>query len=126
MARLYILLFVLTILGGIGYGAYYMYNDTMQRMATLRDNNAKLEVAVKAKDATIEALQNNMKKQMELTNDLNAKLSKAEQNNRKIADLLAKTDIVKNSLADPNAVEKKINEQVNTIFKSIDSVTNTK
>ena len=67
-----------------------------------------------------------MKKQMELTNDLNAKLSKAEQNNRKIADLLAKTDIVKNSLADPNAVEKKINEQVNTIFKSIDSVTNTK
>ena len=126
MARLYILLFVLTILGGIGYGAYYIYNDTMQRMATLRDNNAKLEVAVKAKDATIEALQNNMKKQMELTNDLNAKLSKAEQNNRKIADLLAKTDIVKNSLADPNAVEKKINEQVNTIFKSIDSVTNTK
>ena len=126
MARLYILLFVLTILGGIGYGAYYMYNDTMQRMATLRDNNAKLEVAVKAKDATIEALQNNMKKQMELTNDLNAKLSKAEQNNRKIADLLAKTDIVKNRLADPNAVEKKINEQVNTIFKSIDSVTNTK
>jgi len=126
MARLYILLFVLAILSGIGYGAYYVYNDTMQRMATLRDNNAKLEVAVKTKDATIEALQNNMKKQMELTNDLNAKLSKAEQNNRKIADLLAKTDIVKNSLADPNAVEKKINEQVNTIFKSIDSVTATK
>ena len=46
MARLYILLFVLVILGGIGYGAYFIYNDTMQRMATLRDNNAKLEVAV--------------------------------------------------------------------------------
>ena len=126
LARIYIMIFVLAILSGIGYGAYYIYNDTMTRMATLRDNNAKLEVAVKTKDATIEALQNNMKKQMELTNDLNAKLSQAEQNNRKIADLLAKTDIVKNSLADPNAVEKKINEQVNTIFKSIDSVTATK
>tara|TARA_B100001564_G_scaffold225017_1_gene189690 strand:- start:438 stop:830 length:393 start_codon:yes stop_codon:yes gene_type:complete len=126
LARIYIMIFVLAILSGIGYGAYYIYNDTMTRMATLRDNNAKLEVAVKTKDATIEALQNNMKKQMELTNDLNAKLSQAEQNNRKIADLLAKTDIVKNSLADPGAVEKKINEQVNTIFKSIDSVTATK
>ena len=56
MARIYIFLFVLVILGGIGYGAYFVYNDTMQRMAVLRDNNAKLEVAVKAKDSTIKAL----------------------------------------------------------------------
>ena len=32
MARVYILIFILFILGGIGYGAYYIYNDTMQRM----------------------------------------------------------------------------------------------
>jgi Tfp pilus assembly protein PilO len=126
LARIYIMFFVLAILSGIGYGAYYIYNDTMTRMVTLRDNNAKLEVALKQKDITIKALEDNMKKQLQLTNDLNSKLQKAEQNNRKIADLLAKTDIVKNSLADPEAVEKKINEQVNTIFKSIDSVTTTK
>ena len=123
MARLYILLFVLTILGGIGYGAYYVYNDTMQRMATLRDNNAKLESAVKQKDIAIKALEDNMKKQLELTNNLNSKLQEAEDNNKKIAKLLAKTDIVKNSLADPDAVEKKINEEVELLFKSIDSVT---
>ena len=46
MARVYILIFILLILGGIGYGAYYIYNDTMQRMAVLRENNAKLEVAL--------------------------------------------------------------------------------
>ena len=56
MARFYILIFILAILGGIGYGAYYIYNDTMQRMSVLRDNNAKLEVAVKAKDSTIKAV----------------------------------------------------------------------
>ena len=55
MARLYIFIFVLAILAGVGYGAYFIYNDTMQRMAILRDNNAKLEVAVKAKDSTIKA-----------------------------------------------------------------------
>ena len=98
MARIYILIFVLAILGGIGYGAYYVYNDTMQRMAVLRDNNAKLEVAVKAKDSTIKSLQENMQKQIELTRNLNTKLAAAEENNKKIAELLAKTDIVKKIL----------------------------
>ena len=123
MARLYIFLFVLAILGGIGYGAYFIYNDTMQRMATLRDNNAKLEVAVKAKDVTIKALKENMEKQIKLTKDLNNKLTIAEENNKKISNLLAKTDIIKNSLADPAGQEKRINEQVNKMFSGINTAT---
>ena len=123
MARLYIFLFVLAILAGIGYGAYFIYNDTMQRMATLRDNNAKLEVAVKAKDSTIKALQENMQKQIKLTKDLNNKLTIAEENNKKISNLLAKTDIIKNSLADPAGQEKRINEQVNKMFGGINAAT---
>ena len=123
MARFYILLFVLVILGGIGYGAYFIYNDTMQRMATLRDNNAKLEVAVKAKDSTIKSLKENMEKQIKLTKDLNNKLTIAEENNKKISNLLAKTDIIKNSLADPIGQEKRINEQVNKMFSGINSAT---
>ena len=123
MARLYILLFVLVILGGIGYGAYFIYNDIMQRMATLRDNNAKLEVAVKAKDSTIKSLKENMEKQIKLTKDLNDKLSIAEENNKKISKILAETDIVKNSIADPAASEKKINEEVVNMFNGINAAT---
>ena len=123
MARLYIFLFVLAILAGIGYGAYFIYNDTMQRMATLRDNNAKLEVAVKAKDSTITSLKENMEKQIKLTQDLNNKLSVAEENNKKISKILAETDIVKNSIADPIASEKKINEEVINMFNGINTAT---
>ena len=123
MARFYILIFILAILGGIGYGAYYIYNDTMQRMATLRDNNAKLEVAVKAKDSTIKSLKENMEKQIKLTQDLNNKLSVAEENNKKISKILAETDIVKNSIADPIASEKKINEEVVNMFNGINAAT---
>ena len=123
MARLYIFIFVLAILAGIGYGAYFIYNDTMQRMATLRDNNAKLEVAVKAKDSTIKSLKENMEKQIKLTQDLNNKLSIAEENNKKISNLLAETDIVKNSIADPIASEKKINEEVVNMFNGINTAT---
>ena len=123
MARLYIFIFILAILGGIGYGAYFIYNDTMQRMAVLRDNNAKLEVAIKSKDSTIKALKENMEKQIKLTKDLNNKLTIAEENNKKISKLLAKTDIIKNSLADPAGQEKRINEQVNKMFSGINSAT---
>ena len=123
MARLYIFLFVLAILAGIGYGAYFIYNDTMQRMATLRDNNAKLEVAVKAKDSTIKSLKENMEKQIKLTQDLNNKLSVAEENNKKISKILAETDIVKNRIADPIASEKKINEEVVNMFNGINAAT---
>ena len=123
MARFYILLFVLVILAGIGYGAYFIYNDTMQRMATLRDNNAKLEVAVKAKDSTIKSLKENMEKQIKLTKDLNNKLLIAEENNKKISKILAETDIVKNSIADPVATEKRINEEVINMFNGINTAT---
>jgi len=123
MARFYILLFVLVILGGIGYGAYFIYNDTMKRMATLRDNNAKLEVAVKAKDVTIKSLKENMEKQIKLTKDLNNKLSIAEENNKKISQILAKTDIVKNTINDPVKTEKRINEEVVNIFNGINTAT---
>ena len=123
MARLYILIFVFAILAGIGYGAYFVYNDTMQRMAVLRDNNAKLTVAVKSKDSTIKSLQENMQKQIKLSKDLNVKLRQAEENNKEIANLLAKTDIIKNSLIDPIGQEKRINEQINKLFGSINSAT---
>tara|TARA_Y100001978_G_scaffold192646_1_gene197937 strand:+ start:775 stop:1149 length:375 start_codon:yes stop_codon:yes gene_type:complete len=123
MARLYIFIFIIAILGGIGYGAYFIYNDTMKRMAVLRDNNAKLEVAVKSKDSTIKSLKENMEKQIKLTKDLNNKLTIAEENNKKISKLLAETDIVKNSIADPIATEKRINEEVIKMFDGINTAT---
>ena len=123
MARLYIFIFIIAILGGIGYGAYFIYNDTMKRMSILRDNNAKLEVAVNAKDSTIKALKENMEKQIKLTKDLNNKLTIAEENNKKIAKILAETDIVKNSIADPATTEKRINEEVIKMFDGINTAT---
>ena len=123
MARVYILIFILFILGGIGYGAYYIYNDTMQRMAVLRENNAKLEVALDSKDTVIEELQNNMQKQIELSNELNIKLAAVEKENTKIRDKLAEGNLVADSLKDPKVMEKKINEEVSNIFGTLSDST---
>ena len=123
MIRLYGLLIVLGLVAGVGYGAYYYYNDTQQRIATLRTNNAQLESSNKSLEVKITAMEKNIEKQIELTNDLNKSLEEAKKANTVIKDLLAQTDLVKNSLQDPKASEARINEKVDSFFKSIESAT---
>ena len=123
MIKLYALIFVIAILGGIGYGAKYYYDTTQATISTLLQNNVKLETAVQSKDAAIKSLQENMEKQIKLTKDLNNRLAVAEENNKKISKILAETDIVKNSIADPIASEKKINEEVVNMFSGISAAT---
>ena len=121
--RIYGLLIVLALLAGVGYGAYFYYNDTQQRIATLRTNNANLESSNTSLEVKITAMEKNIKKQIELTNDLNKDLEEAKKANTVIKDLLAQTDLVKNSLADPKASEARINEKVDSFFNSIESAT---
>ena len=65
----------------------------------------------------------NAVKQAKLTVELTKNLEEAREANTVIKDLLAKTDLVKNSLADPLASEKRINEEIDTFFNSIESAT---
>jgi len=123
MARIYALLIILAILGGCGYGIYLYYKDTQSRIATLRTNNANLESSNKSLEAKIIAMTENAKKQARLSNELKDNLEKARKTNTVIKDLLAKTDLVKNSLADPLLSEKRINEKIDSFFKSIESAT---
>ena len=123
MLKVYGLLIILGLLAGVGYGAYFYYNDTQQRIATLRTNNANLESSNKSLEVKITAMEKNIKKQRELTNDLNKDLEEAKKANTVIKDLLAQTDLVKNSLADPKASEARINEKVDSFFDSIESAT---
>ena len=123
MLRVYVIIIILGLLAGVGYGAYYYYNDTQQRIATLRSNNAQLESSNKSLEVKITAMEKNKKKQIELTNDLNKSLEEAKKANTVIKDLLAQTDLVKNSLQDPKASEARINEKVDSFFKSIESAT---
>ena len=123
MLRVYVILIILSLLVGIGYGAYYYYNDTQQRLATLRTNNAQLESSNKSLEVKITAMEDNIKKQIQLANDLNKSLEEAKRANTVIKDLLAQTDLVKNSLQDPKASEARINEKVDSFFKSIESAT---
>ena len=56
MIKIYMLLLVLGLIGGVGYGAYYYYKDTQARIAILTENSAKLEQAANTQKQTIDTL----------------------------------------------------------------------
>jgi len=123
MFRIYLLIIVLAVLSGVGYGAFWYYNDTQTRIAQLRENNAKLEVAVKSKDEALNFMTSNFEKQSKLNNELSGKLADAEKENTVIRDKLAKSNLIADSIANPKVMEQKINEQVSTIFGALSDST---
>ena len=56
MIKIYMLVVVLGLVGGVVYGGYYYYKDTQSRIQTLTENSAKLETAKKVQDQTIATL----------------------------------------------------------------------
>ena len=113
----------LVVFGLLGAGFFWYYNNTQTRIAILTENNAKLTAVSETQKATIESLEASAAATAANISDLQTKLQAAEEAGRKIAGLLAETDIVKNSLANPKATEEKINEEINLMFGSISALT---
>ena len=123
MLRIYGLLIVLGLLAGVGYGAYYYYNDTQQRLATLRDNNAKLEVVNKENQATIKMMKDNYEKQSKLNKELSAKLKDAEVYGNELRKKLSKIDLPAASLNRPKETEERINNASQKLLDMLESIT---
>ena len=123
MIRVYIMIIVVGLVGGVVYGGYAYYQDTQQRLKTLQQNNAKLEVAVQSKDEALNFMTSNFEKQSELNKELSGKLADAEKENTVIRDKLAKSNLIADSIANPKVMEQKINEQVSTIFGALSNST---
>jgi len=134
LARFYLVIIILGVLGGVGYFAYQYYVTTQTRIGILTANNAKLETAHQTTVTEFEQYRNTVQKEIEefkaelvrqqaLNEELNSNLKKVQEANKAIAKLLANTDIIKNSLADPKASEERINEQVDLFFGAIGCAT---
>tara|TARA_B100000965_G_scaffold108490_1_gene89673 strand:+ start:1403 stop:1840 length:438 start_codon:yes stop_codon:yes gene_type:complete len=133
-ARIYLIIIILGVLGGVGWVVYQYYVGTQTRIAVLTANNAKLETAHQTTVAEFEQYRNTVQKEIEefkaelqrqqlLNDELSNNLQKVQEANKAIAKLLANTDIIKNSLADPKASEERINEQVDLFFGAIGCAT---
>jgi|TARA_B100001939_G_C16565966_1_gene456468 hypothetical protein len=123
MIKIYGLIIILVVLSGVGYGAISYYNDTQERLATLRDNNAKLEVANKSKEEALKTIQSNVEKTNKLNKELQGKLQNAEVYQDELRRKLQKHDLTRLSEKKPGLVEKKINEGTQKLFNDFESIT---
>ena len=123
MLKIYMLIFVLAIIGGVGYGAYAYYQDTQQRIATLQQNNAKLETVAKQNETTINSLQESQEKFATLNLELQGKLDEAERYGDELRKKLHKHDLTRLSIKKPGLIEKRINDGTQKLFDNIESLT---
>ena len=117
------LIIVLGLVGGVVYGGWYYYKDTQERIQTLTENSAKLEIAASTQKQTINTLEADAKKYQELNKELNSKLEHANDYKNNLIAKLRKHDLTRLSQQKPGLVEKKINNGTKKLFKSFESIT---
>ncbi len=117
------LIIVVGLIGGVVYGAYAYYHDTQQRIATLQQNNAKLETVAKTNELTINSLQESQEKFATLNNELQVKLNEAEQYGDDLRKKLHKHNLTRLSIKKPGLIEKRINDGTKKLFENIESLT---
>ena len=94
MLKIYALIIIVGILGGVGYSAKYYYDTTQATIATLRENNAQLEVAVQTATESIETLQADAAKISKLNTQLQSDLQKAEAYTDELRGKLSRMNLV--------------------------------
>ena len=109
MIKLYGIILLVAILGGVGYGAKYYYDTTQNTISVLRENNAQLEVAVQTASASVNKLQGDIQKMASLNKSLQQDLQKAEAYGDELRAKLSKLNLVVEALKDAKVLEGKMN-----------------
>ena len=123
MLKIYMLIIVVGLVGGVVYGGWYYYKDTQARIQILTENSAKLEQAAQLQSNTIATLEADAKKYAKLNNQLQTKLEKANEYRNTLISKLRKHDLARLSQQKPGLVETRINNGTKKLLESFESLT---
>ena len=104
----------------MGGGAFYYYTDTQERLATLRNNNAKLQIVAETNQETIENLQADYKLAQENMEKLAERAREAEIYQDELASKLRRHDLTRLTLQKPGLIEKRVNNATDKIFTELE------
>ena len=123
MLRVYIIVIILSVLGGCAYAAKYYYDTTQATIAQLRENNAKLEVANEENQQTIKKMGEDAKRLNALTDQLSADLRKAEEYGDELRNTLNKHDLTHLANKKPGLIEKRMQSATDKLWDDLESIT---
>ena len=123
MLKIYILIVVLGLVGGVVYGGYYYYKDTQARIQILTENSVKLEQATQTQKQTIDTLIADAEKFAKLNSELQAELVRANDYKNELIGKLRRHNLTRLSQQKPGLIEKRINNGTKKLFESFESLT---
>ena len=124
MIKVYLFLIIMGVLGAVGYGGYMYYKDTQQRIATLTENNAKLETAVQISEQSVETLRGDIIKNAELNRELQDELQVAEKYGDELRNTLRKHNLTHLANKKPGLIEKRMQNATNRLWDNLADITN--
>ena len=107
----------------LAFGGYYWLTE--KRLATLTENNAKLTIAARTNQDTIEKLTQDYEQQQELNSELKVKLTAAEAYGDELAKKFREHDLTMLTLRKPGLIERRVNSATQKILDDLESSTAT-
>ena len=123
MAKVYLFLFLVSLMSGVGYAGYSYYMWSQETIGTLRENNVKLKSAAETLQATVEKMAADQKKNEQLNNDLTKRLQQSQQHLDKLRGVFAKIDLTMEALTNAQGLEDRVDNAVNKLIGRIESET---
>ena len=123
MLRIYMLIVVVGLVGGVVYGGFYFYQDAQKRIATLQQNSAKLEVVAKENEQVVRTMRVETARLNDLNKSLQGKLRRAEESRERLLTRLQEINLKKESMVNPVEIEKRINDGTDKMFDDLESIT---
>lgn len=119
MAKLYLLIIVVGIIGGVGYGAKNYYEWSQETIATLRTNNVKLVSAAETLQNTVDNMAADAKRNEELNQNLTKQLAESREYLNTLRAKFARIDLNMEALTDPIDLENRVNNAVERLINDI-------
>ena len=109
------LLALLLVLGGL---SYYLWNEN----GVLKENNAKLEIAIQTQEEAISNLQNDFALQTTQLNEMTVKSQAAQRELNRYNEFIRNYELSDKIMNDPVEMQRKINNGTKHIMEDIEGL----
>jgi len=109
------LLGLLLVLGGL---SYYLWNEN----GVLKENNAKLEIAIQTQEEAIATLQSDFALQSTQLNEMTVKSQKAQRELNRYSEFIRNYELSAKIMGDPVEMQRKINNGTKHIMEDIEKL----
>ena len=116
-------LFIIALLGSLGGLGFKMYTDTMNRMQSIANEKAALEVKFQEQKAAMERQLEVMQLQEESLADMNDRAAVVEAQMKNYLKIFKDHDLTRLARAKPGMIETRANRATEEIFTAVENDT---